>query len=131
MEKKFNKVAHGFFYEAHCENGEPSSKRLWGGVGFATVQVCLFAATVLSLVKTGELSTPLENLLDFDLVTSASLIGLNTITRMFGNNKTSISNTPNEDGGRRRKKDKQDVENTAVTEEEIDEIMEDKNKEEE
>lgn len=81
-----------FLYKAHCEGNEPSSKRLWGGIGFATVQICLVAATVLSLVKTGELSSMISNLLDFDLITSASLIGLNTIMRTFNGNKTSIGN---------------------------------------
>lgn len=93
--KKDNNIkekSRGFFYEAHCENGSPSSKRLWGAVGFTTVQICLISATILSLYETGELSSGILSLLDFDLVTSASLIGLTTISRMFGGNRTNIGN---------------------------------------
>lgn len=73
-----------YFYLAHCEKGSPSSKRLWGAFGFAVVQLCLIAATVLSFVKTGELSNPVSNLLEFDLITSAALLGLSTIAGAFG-----------------------------------------------
>lgn len=81
----------GFLYTAHCEGDYPSSKRLYGGIGFITVQCCLITATIISLVKTGELSPTLSNLLDFNLLTSASLLGLSTITRAFGKNKTTIT----------------------------------------
>lgn len=83
-------VDKGFLYTAHCEGDYPSSKRLYGGIGFITVQCCLITATIISLVKTGELSPTLSNLLDFNLLTSASLLGLSTITRAFGKNKTTI-----------------------------------------
>lgn len=81
----------GFLYTAHCEGDYPSSKRLYGGIGFITVQCCLITATIISLVKTGELSPTLSNLLDFNLLTSASLLGLSTITKAFGKNKTTIT----------------------------------------
>lgn len=81
---------HGFFYQAHCEGNEPSSKRLWGAIGYGAVQICLIVATALSLVKTGELSSTITGLLDFDLVTSASLLGLSTITRAFGGSNTKV-----------------------------------------
>lgn len=84
-------VEKGFLYTAHCEGDYPSSKRLYGGIGFITVQCCLITATIISLVKTGELSPTLSNLLDFNLLTSASLLGLSTITRAFGKNKTTIT----------------------------------------
>lgn len=80
----------GFLYSAHCENGVPSSKRFWGGIGFAICQLCIIAATVLSFVHTGELSGMVSSLIDFDLGISATLLGLSTITRMFQGNKTSI-----------------------------------------
>lgn len=76
-----------YFYLAHCEGKQPSSKRLWGAFGFAVVQLCLIAATVLSFVKTGELSSLISNLLEFDLITSAALLGLSTIAGAFGGGK--------------------------------------------
>ena len=81
-----------YLYLAHCESGTPSSKRFWGGIGFGICQLCILAATVLSFIHTGELSGTVSSLIDFDLVTSASLIGLTTIMRTFGGNRTSISN---------------------------------------
>ncbi len=82
----------GFLYSAHCEKGVPSSKRFWGGIGFAICQLCIIAATVLSFIHTGELSGTVSSLIDFDLGISATLLGLSTITRMF-QDKTSIGKT--------------------------------------
>lgn len=91
-------MEHGFFYKAHCEGKSPSSKRLWGAVGFATVQLCILAATILCLSKTGELSEALKGLLDFDLVTSAALLGLSTIAGAFGGGrKLSVGTTEKEE----------------------------------
>lgn len=79
-----------FIYDVHCENDRPSSKRFYGGIGYITVQLCVIAATILSLVKTGMLSETVHSLLDIDLITSASLIGLNTIMRTVKGVTTSI-----------------------------------------
>lgn len=79
-----------FIYNAHCEGGIPSSKRLYGGIGFITVQLCLITATIISLIQTKELSGTLTSLLDFDLATSAALLGLSTVTRIFDRGKTTI-----------------------------------------
>jgi len=27
---------NSFLYQAHCEQGSPSSKRFWGGIGYGT-----------------------------------------------------------------------------------------------
>jgi hypothetical protein len=86
----------GFIYQAHCSDGYPSSKRFWGGIGFAICQLCIIAATVLSFVHTHELSGMVSSLIDFDLAVSAALLGLESITRMFGNNRTSIGKPKNE-----------------------------------
>lgn len=88
-----------FWYLAHCESGVPSSKRLWGGIGFGICQACILAATILSFVHTGEMSPTVSSLIDFDLGVSATLLGLSTLTRMFGGNKTVIGNnkTDNEE----------------------------------
>lgn len=91
-----NKTLHSFFYEAHTEKGAPSSKRLYGGIGFIVCQLCIIAATVLSLSMTGELSNTVASLIDFDMVASTALLGLSTITRAFGGNKTDISNEKSE-----------------------------------
>ena len=79
-----------FWYLAHCESGVPSSKRLWGGIGFGICQACILTATILSFIHTGEMSSTVSSLIDFDLGISATLLGLSTITRMFGGNKTTI-----------------------------------------
>ena len=91
MENKVKKKSD-FLYLAHCESGVPSSKRLWGGIGFAVCQCCIIAATVLCFVHTGELSGTVSSLIDFDLGISAALLGLSTITRAFGGNKSTIGN---------------------------------------
>jgi hypothetical protein len=90
-----------FWYLAHCESGVPSSKRLWGGVGFCICQLCILAATILSFIHTGEMSGTVSSLIDFDLGISATLLGLSTITRMFEGNKTTLG----------REKDDQSTEN--------------------
>ena len=86
----------GFIYQAHCSGGYPSSKRFWGGIGFAICQLCIIAATILSFIHTDGLSGTVSSLIDFDLGISATLLGLSTITRMFGNNKTSIGRPKDE-----------------------------------
>jgi hypothetical protein len=86
-----------FWYLAHCESGVPSSKRLWGGIGFGICQCCIVAATILCFVHTGELSGTVSSLIDFDLGISAALLGLSTITRAFGGNKSVIGGEKKED----------------------------------
>ena len=92
---------NNFLYQIHCEekNGKwyPSSKRFYGGIGFSICQLCILIATVLDLSLNHELSHVTSSLLDFDLAISASLIGLSTIVRSFGNNKTSIGNEKTSD----------------------------------
>lgn len=93
-----------FWYLAHCEKGVPSSKRLWGGVGFCICQVCILAATVLSFIHTGEMSGTVSSLIDFDLGISATLLGLSTITRVFEGNKSTI-------GGKKKDEEPSETEN--------------------
>lgn len=82
---------------AHSEHSMPSSKRLYGAIGYVTVQTCLLSATILSLVRTGELSSILSGLIEFDLVTSAALLGLSTITGAFGGGRKMSINKETED----------------------------------
>lgn len=96
-----------FLYQSHCENGRPSSKRLYGGIGWMTVQLCVIAATVLSLCLTQELSYIIKDLLEMDLIVSASLLGLSTITGIFGKGR-SVSV-----GGNFEKKEEKKEENIA------------------
>ena len=77
-----------FLYIAHCEENRPSSKRLYGGIGWMTVQLCMVAATILSLCITQELSYIIKDLLEMDLIVSASLLGLSTITGIFGKGRS-------------------------------------------
>ena len=81
---------NNFWHLAHCENGIPSSKRLWGGIGFGVCQACIVSATILCFIHTGELSSTVSSLIDFDLGISAALLGLSTITRAFSGNRTNI-----------------------------------------
>lgn len=78
---------NSFIYQAHSEKGVPSSKRLWGGIGYGTFQICVVAATILSLIITKELSSYVKDLLEVDLITSAALLGLSSITGAFGNGR--------------------------------------------
>jgi len=72
-----------FMRLAHSENGAPSSKRIYGGIAVVAVQLCLMAAVVLAFVNHAELSTVLKELLEVDLITGASLLGLNSVTKIF------------------------------------------------
>ena len=78
---------NSFIYKAHCENDRPSSKRLWGAIGYLTFQVSVLAATILSLCMTTTLSQTIKDLLEVDLITSASLLGISTIVGAFGNGR--------------------------------------------
>lgn len=84
-----------FIYKAHCENNYPSSKRLYGGIGYVTFQLCVLAATVISLCMSGELSDTVKSLLDIDIITSASLLGLSSITSAFGGSRSISVNDSN------------------------------------
>lgn len=85
-----------FIYKAHCEKGIPSSKRLWGAIGYLTFQISVLAATILSLCMTTTLSQTIKDLLEVDLITSASLLGISTIVGAFGNGRSvSIGKTNN------------------------------------
>ena len=79
---------NSFIYKAHCENNRPSSKRLWGAIGYLTFQVSVLAATILSLYMTTTLSQTIKDLLEVDLITSASLLGISTIVGAFGNGRS-------------------------------------------
>lgn len=83
-----------FLYKALCEsvNGVsyPSSKRLAGFIGWCAVQIIILAGVVLSYIKTQTLSEGLIGLIDFDMVTSATLLGLSSITRIFKGDKTAV-----------------------------------------
>ena len=79
---------NSFIYKAHCENNIPSSKRLWGAIGYLTFQVSVLAATILSLCMTTTLSQTIQDLLEIDLITSASLLGISTIVGAFGGGRS-------------------------------------------
>lgn len=81
---------NSFIYQAHCEKGRPSSKRLWGAIGYLTFQVSVLAATIISLCMTTALSQTIKDLLEVDLITSASLLGISTIAGVFGSRSIAI-----------------------------------------
>lgn len=76
-----------YFQLAHCEKGSPSSKRLWGGIGYAICQICLLVACVLSFISGDGITEVLKGLIEFDLSISAALLGLSTIAGAFGNGR--------------------------------------------
>lgn len=83
-----------FFYQAHCERDSPSSKRLYGGIAWVICQMCLVIACILSFINGDGITDVLKDMWEFDLITSAALLGLSTITGMFGNGKNvTIGNT--------------------------------------
>lgn len=77
-----------YFYQAHCETDYPSSKRLYGGIGWVICQLCLITACVLEFIKGVGLTELLKDMWTFDLITSSALLGLSTITSALGLGKT-------------------------------------------
>ena len=88
---------NNFIYEAHCEDGVPSSKRLWGGIMVGCSQIILIAATILSFVAGTGITETIKDLIEMDIVVGSSLIGLTTVTRIFGDRSISASNKPSEE----------------------------------
>jgi len=86
-----------FLYLIHCEKGIPSSKRFYGGIGWVVVQLCLFVACILSFIAGTGITEVLKDLLYFDLSISATLLGLSTISGIFGGGKQ-ITATSSSDG---------------------------------
>ena len=81
-----------FINEAHCENHIPSSKRFWGGMMIACSQICIMVAAVLSFIKGQGITEVIKDLIEMDIIVGASLLGLNTITRAFGNSSITTEN---------------------------------------
>lgn len=104
--KKDSDIKNTFFYQAHCENGYPSSKRFYGGIGFTAYQVCLLVACCLAYIKGTGLDETLKDLLMADLYVSSALIGLTTIAGMVGGGKFNVSSAQVEN----KKEDKEDDE---------------------
>ncbi len=77
-------MEHKFLEEAHCENHVPSSKRLWGAIMVLCSQIILIAATILSFIAGTGITDVIKDLIQLDIIVGSSLIGLTSITRMFG-----------------------------------------------
>lgn len=90
-----------YFYLAHCENGSPSSKRLYGGIGWMICQFCLIVASILSFIHLGNLSDIVKDMWIFDLITSSALLGLSTIAGAFGGKQIVINKKLEDDGTNR------------------------------
>lgn len=80
-----------YIYKVHCENGCPSSKRLYGGLMIVCSQLILITATILSFIDGTGITTIIKELIETDIVIGSMLIGLNTITSVFKSG-TSITN---------------------------------------
>lgn len=86
-------IQNSFIWKAHCEGNVPSSKRLWGGVMVGCSQLILIAATVLSFIAGAGITEVLKDLIELDIIVGSSLIGLTSVTRMFGDKSITASNT--------------------------------------
>lgn len=87
---------NNYFCKAHSENDIPSAKRFWGGVMIACSQVCIIIAATLSFIEGEGITSTIKDLIEVDIIVGASLIGLQTITRMIGKgNSISVDNSIN------------------------------------
>lgn len=80
-----------YFRLAHSEEGKPSGKRFWGGIMVGFAQIILLAATILSFSTGGGLSSTIKDMWEMDVVVGSTLLGLNTVTRIFKNSTISAS----------------------------------------
>lgn len=60
-----------------------SSKRFNGTVGFMIVQLLMVAITVIDLIKDSILSDITSELIQYDLIVSASLLGMAAIEKLW------------------------------------------------
>ena len=74
-----------FIYRAHCqgEGAVPSSKRFWGAIMVGCSQLILIIAVTLSFIKGTGITLVLKSLIELNIITGSSLIGLTSVARIF------------------------------------------------
>ena len=80
------KPARQFWREMLSENGNGSSKRLFGGIAILVALGCIIYLTV-----TEGCTDCVEGLLQVLIITSCSLLGLSSVTGIWKNGKVSTS----------------------------------------
>lgn len=80
------KPSREFWREMLSENGNGSSKRLFGGIAILVALGCIIYLTV-----TEGCTDCVEGLLQVLIITSCSLLGLSSFTSIFKNGKVSTS----------------------------------------
>ncbi len=80
------KPSREFWREMLSENGNGSSKRLFGGIAILVALGCIIYLTV-----TEGCTDCVEGLLQVLIITSCSLLGLSSITGIWKNGKVSTS----------------------------------------
>lgn len=80
------KPAREFWREMLSENGNGSSKRLFGGIAILAALGCIIYLTV-----TEGCTDCVEGLLQVLIITSCSLLGLSSVTGIWKNGKVSTS----------------------------------------
>ena len=80
------KPAREFWREMLSENGNGSSKRLFGGIAILVALGCIIYLTV-----TEGCTDCVEGLLQVLIITSCSLLGLSSVTGIWKNGKVSTS----------------------------------------
>ena len=80
------KSSREFWREMLSENGNGSSKRLFGGIAVLVALGCIIYLTV-----TEGCTDCVEGLLQVLIITSCSLLGLSSVTSIFKNGKVSTS----------------------------------------
>ena len=76
---------------AHSDGNVPSSKRFWGAAMIACSQICIIAASILSFIAGSGITTTLKDLIEVDIVVGATLLGLQTVSTMFNQNKNATT----------------------------------------
>lgn len=80
------KPSREFWRDMLSENGNGSSKRLFGGIAILVALGCIIYLTVIE-----GCTDCVEGLLQVLIVTSCSLLGLSSVTSIFKNGKVSTS----------------------------------------
>lgn len=76
-----------FFIHVFSEDGIPSCKRIVGTFMIVVVMIC----TVLSIATSG-MSTQIQSIVELEIITAGTLLGLSSVTRIWNKSKSS-SNT--------------------------------------
>lgn len=74
-----------FFKQIISSTEDSSSKRFNGTVGFITVQCIVLFLAIHDMLKDGILSALVGEIINYDLIVSASLLGVTAIEKIWTN----------------------------------------------